>query len=126
MVGALVLVVIALRAGLAIRKRRVRGLRPQGKVVQRHVRFAKPAVALVVVGLVGGTVSAFLLRGWEPLRSAHGILGVLSAVLFCAAAVLGRRVMQGERSAVAAHGAVGAVAALAAGVAAVAGFVLLP
>ena len=117
---------VALRAGLEIRRRRLRGQPPQAALRSRHLRFARPAVVLVVVGFVAGPVSAVLLRGWEVFGTLHAAIGGVAALSFVAAAVLGHRLEGGERKAREAHARVAALAALVAALAAVAGFVLLP
>jgi len=122
---SLAVVVLALRAGLGMRRRRLQGLRPKPDLIRRHLALAKPGVALVLIGLVGGVVSSVWLRSWEPFDSFHSWLGLVSALLFASAATLGRRAGRGREEA-ARHGLVGLFAVLAALVAMVAGFVLLP
>jgi hypothetical protein len=126
MLVAIGLVFVALRRGLELRRRRLRGERGRGARVAAHAAIAKPAVILVVVGLVGGLVSAVVVRDWAPLRSFHGWAGLLAAALFGATGFVGRQLLRGRSRAVDAHGWLGLVAFLAAAVAAVAGFVLLP
>ena len=125
MVVTLSLVVLALRAGLAIRKRRLAGLPRKPDWMRRHLRFAKPAVGLAMLGFAGGGVSAIWLREWEPLRSLHGGLAIVAVLLFGVTAWLGQRLESGEGAA-ARHGALGLIATLVALLAAMAGFVLLP
>ncbi|MDH3211099.1 MAG: DUF4079 family protein [Myxococcales bacterium] len=126
MVASLALTALALRAGLALRRRR-RVLGPRNPRARRaHLRLAKPAVGLLLVGLLGGPPSAVLLRGWEPFRTFHGVLGLLVAGLFVAAAVVGRRIEKRRSRAFDTHALLGMLAALGAAIAAVAGFVLLP
>ncbi len=126
MAFSLALAVLTLRAGLALRRaRRGRAARdPRLRV--RHLRLAKPAVACVLVGFVGGLVSAVLLRGWTVFGSFHGGLGLAVVMLFAATAVLGRRIELGRARAFEAHAWLAALAVLGAALAAVAGFVLLP
>lgn len=126
MIIAIGLVFVALRRGLDLRRRRLRGERGRGARVAAHAAIAKPAVILVVLGLAGGLVSAVLVRDWAPLRTFHGWVGVLAAALFVATGWLGGQLLRGRSRAVDAHGGLGLVAFLAAAVAAVAGFVLLP
>jgi cytochrome b561 len=117
---------VALRAGLALRRtRRFRKRRPPG-LRETHLRFAKPAVVAVLIGFLGGPVSAVLLRNWEPFRTFHGVVGLVVAALFAAAAVLGRRLERGRSRPYDAHALLGLLAMLAAVIASVAGFVLLP
>ena len=127
MVLSLLLCGAALRAGLVLRRsRRFRKPRPRG-AREAHLRLAKPAIAVVLLGFVGGPVSAVVLRDWDPFRSFHGVVGLIAAALFVAAAVLGRRLERGAAPRpFDAHALAGLLAMLAALVAAVAGFVLLP
>ena len=120
------LAMLTLRAGLAVRRARLGRAPRDASLRGRHLRLAKPAVALVLIGFLGGPISAIWLRGWEPFHSFHGVLGLAVASLFAAAAVLGRRLERGRASARTAHAWLGALAVLGAAVAAVAGFVLLP
>ena len=126
MAVALALVFFALRAGLAMRRRRQSGARKVPGELARHMALARPAVLLAAVGLVSGPVSAFWLRGWTPLQSLHGWLALAAAGLLLAAGLVGRRLSRGESRAVDLHGRLGVLAALVAGLAAFAGFVLLP
>jgi hypothetical protein len=117
---------IALRAGVALRRtRRFRKRRPPG-LRETHLRFAKPAVVAVLIGFLGGPVSAVLLRNWEPIQTFHGVMGIVAAALFAAAAVLGLRLERGRARSFDAHALLGLLAMLAAVIASVAGFVLLP
>jgi hypothetical protein len=126
MLAAIVAAGVALRAGLMIRRaRRFRQRRAAG-LRETHLRFAKPAVVALLIGFLAGPVSAVLLRNWEPIRSFHGVVGLLAAALFTAAAVAGRRIERRRSNAVDAHALLGLLAMLAAVIAAVAGFVLLP
>lgn len=131
MLSALVLAAIALRAGLAMRRARL-GLTPRRPDLLRlHLRLAKPAVVLVLLGFVGGPLSALLLRDWTPFGTLHAWLGLFAALLFGAAGwrglALSRGRVAGDRSEAARrHGLLGALAMLAGAVAAAAGMVLLP
>jgi hypothetical protein len=137
MLAALALAGLALRTGLDLRRRRARtapnpaagtapGTAPAGDLRRRHLRLAKPAVVMVLVGFVGGPLSAVFLRDWDPFASFHGWLGLLAAALFAAAAALGHRIEEGQSRAFDAHALLGMLALLLAAVTAVAGFVLLP
>jgi Protein of unknown function (DUF4079) len=126
MLFAVGLALLTLRAGLAVRRARLGRTPRDPSLRRRHLRLAKPAVALVLIGFLAGPLSAVWLRGWEPFHSFHGGLGVTVAALFTAAAVMGRRLERGRGSARTAHAWLGALAVLGAAVAAVAGFVLLP
>ena len=120
------LAALTLRAGLALRRARLgRAPRDPG-LRRRHLRLAKPAVAMILAGFVGGPLSALWLRGWDPFTSFHGVLGLAVASLFAAAALVGRRLERGRSRAFEAHARLGALAVLGAALAAVAGFVLLP
>jgi hypothetical protein len=126
MLLSLTLAVLALRAGLAMRRRRLRGARHSAELLRRHLALAKPAVVLVLVGFVGGPLSAVRLRGWEPFDSLHSALGVLAALLFAAAAWIGWGLERRRGGSASTHGALGLVAVLLAALASMAGFVLLP
>jgi polyferredoxin len=126
MVASIALAALALRAGFVLRRARAaRRPAPRG-ARQRHLRLAKTAVVLVLIGFVGGSASAVWLRGWSPFATLHGVLGALVLALFAAAAVRGWRLERGRRDARQAHALFGALAVLGAAVAAIAGFVLLP
>ncbi len=126
MVASLALAALTLRAGLALRRSRL-GLRPRTPGLRRaHLRIAKPAVVVILVGFSAGPVSAWWLRGWEPFGTFHALVGTLAAGLFAAAAVAGRRIETGTSRAFDAHALLGGLALLLAALAAVAGFVLLP
>jgi hypothetical protein len=117
---------VALRAGLVLRRsRRFRARRPPG-LRETHLRFAKPAVVALLIGFLGGPLSAVLLRDWAPFRTFHGAVGLLVAALFAAAGVLGLRLEHGRSRSFDAHALLGLLAMLAAVIASVAGFVLLP
>jgi hypothetical protein len=123
---SLVLVVLALRAGLVMRRRRHQG-RPAGKeLIARHLRLAKPAVGMICLGLVAGPVSAYWLRDWTPLGTLHAWLGLVSGTLFGVTALLGLRLAAGESRHIDAHGWLGLLATLLAALTSFAGFVLLP
>ncbi len=123
---AIALCALALRAGLRLRRSRLGPTRRTPAMRRRHLRLAKPGVALLLLGFVGGPLSAVWLRDWSPFGSFHAWLGVLAAGLFASAALLGRRLEQGRSRAFDLHALLGGLALLAAAVAAVAGFVLLP
>ena len=126
MVVSLALALAALRLGLALRRARAARRPPPAGARAAHLRLAKPAVVCIGAGLLAGPASAVWLRGWEPLGTFHGVIGVIAAALFAAAAFHGRRLERGLADARGAHAAFAALALLAAGVAAIAGFVLLP
>jgi hypothetical protein len=126
MVGSQALVLAALRTGLAVRRARVSRRPPPRDGRRRHLRLAKPAVVLVLIGFAAGPVSAVWLRDWTPFSSFHGVAGGIAGVLFVLASIQGRRLESGEPTARRAHALLAGGAVLAAAVAAVAGFVLLP
>ena len=126
MVASLGLVALALRAGLRLRRARY-GREPRTPdLLRSHLRLAKPAIALICVGLLAGPISAAWLRGWTPFETFHAWLGVLAAALFLAVAILGRRLERQRGRPVDAHAMLAALAVLVAAVAVVAGLVLLP
>lgn len=130
MLMALALVLLALRAGLRLRGQRqgrvLRPARPRGELLAAHLRLAKPAVVLVLVGFVAGPLSAVWLRGWQPFSKFHGWLGLLTAALFALAAFWGHALETGKSRDVGRHAVTAALAVLAAAAAVIAGFVLLP
>jgi hypothetical protein len=126
MVTSLALAALALRAGLALRRSRLGRLPRAAGLRRAHLRIAKPAVVVVLLGFVAGPVSAWWLRGWEPFETFHALVGTLVAGLFAAAAVVGRRIETGRSRAFDAHALFGGLALLLAALAAVAGFALLP
>lgn len=126
MTASLVLALLTLRAGLRLRRARRLGLRRQAADVRRHLRLAKPAMAMILIGFAGGPVSAVWLRGWDAFRTAHAWIALTAVVLFVATAVLGRRLEKGRSRPVEAHARLALLATLAAAGAFVAGFVLLP
>jgi len=126
MLASLTLAGLALRSGLILRRLRRRRLPRARELRPRHLRLAKPAVALLLVGFVGGPVSWVWLRGGELLGSFHGALGVAVAGLFVATAVLGHRIEAHASRRFDVHALLGTLALLLGALAAVAGFVLLP
>jgi hypothetical protein len=126
MVGSVVLAGLALRVGLGLRRARRGGGRATVHSRARHLRFAKPAVVVVLAGFVVGPLSMYFLRGRTPFATLHALLGSLAAALFLAAAVLGHRIEEGASRAFDVHGMLGLAAFLAAAGAAIAGLVLLP
>ncbi len=126
MVASLGVVALALRAGLRLRRARY-GREPRTPdLLRSHLRFAKPAIALICVGFLAGPISAAWLRGWTPFATFHAWLGVLAAALFLVVAILGRRLERHRGRPIDAHAVLAALAVLAAAVAVVAGLVLLP
>jgi len=126
MVASLALCIVALRAGLALRRARIARRPPPGGARERHLRVAKPAVALVLGGFALGPVTVAALRDWTPMSSFHSLLGGLAVLLFVGASLQGRRLERGDRTARETHARLAAAATALALAAAVAGFVLLP
>jgi len=126
MVAVIALSVWALRAGVEVRRARRIGVGRIPELRRRHLRLAKPAAALILLGFVAGPLSMWLFRERAPFGTLHAGLGVIVASLFLATAWLGRRVEQGRLDVATLHGRLALAAVVAAGVAAVAGFVLLP
>ena len=127
MVGVLVLLVVVLRLGLVLRQRRLSGSSlPRRDSIDRHVRWAVPTVILLGVGFLAGASSAIWLRGWSPIGTFHGGVGLAVLIVFSAVAWLGRALRQGRSQAAAVHGALALAGVGLAALAAVAGFVLLP
>jgi hypothetical protein len=114
------------RDGFAQRKLRLRREpAPEGSRA-RHVRLAPLSVLVLVGSMVGGLASAVFLRGWSPLATFHGKLGLLSALAFAALWWLGRRLEAGKREEANRHGVLGVLALFAAGVTGLLGISLLP
>jgi hypothetical protein len=126
MIATLVVIALALRPALELRRRRRAKLRGLAELRARHLRYARPAVALAIVGFAAGLVSAVQLRGWDLLHTFHGWLALAAVVAFATAAVLGSQVERGKRAALAAHAAVALTAAGLSALTALAGLVLLP
>jgi hypothetical protein len=117
---------VTLRSGLALRSARQRKVQRPRDARERHLRLAKPALAMIAVGFGAGLASAFWLRGWETLGTAHGFVATASLLLFLATGWLGRQLELGRSRRVDPH-ALLALAAVGTSVAAFfTGFVLLP
>ncbi len=116
----------ALRTGLRIRSSRVQRVRREPDLRRKHLRLAKTAVVLVLVGSVGGPLSMVFLRGRPPFATAHAWVGLSAVVLFAATAWFGRELEQNRRRERDTHAALALLSALAAAAAFVTGFVLLP
>jgi len=126
MLVGLTLAALALKSGLALRRSRAGRARRTPQMRPAHLRFAKPAVLLLLIGFVGGPVSAVWLRGWDAFDTFHAFAGLAAASLFVGAAALGHRIEQGASRSFDRHALLGVLALLFAGLAAVAGFSLLP
>jgi hypothetical protein len=131
MLIAIAMAVLALRAGLALRRARLARLPRAADARARHAKLGKVAVTLIVLGFLAGPLSMWLLRGRAPYETAHAFLATFAAALFASVAILGRRLERGSarsrsRRMVDAHAALALLATLAAAVAFATGFVLLP
>jgi hypothetical protein len=126
MLLALALAALALRSGLALRAARRRGRPPRASDRRAHLRVAKPAVALLLIGFPLGPLSAAWLRGLEPFSTLHAAAALAATALFAAAAWLGRALEGGAVARREAHAAVALCAVLAGAAALATGFVLLP
>ena len=126
MVAAIAAAVLALRAGVEVRRARRLGHGAIPDLRRGHLRWARPAVWMVMVGFALGPLSMWLFRERRAFATLHAVLGVFVLALFVTTAVLGRRVEQGRLDVAGLHGRLGLAAVIAAGAAAVAGFVLLP
>lgn len=133
MVVGLALALLALRTGLLLRRARLRRSPAPRGTRATHLRVAKIAVTMLLAGFVSGPLSAWMLRGWTPFETFHGLVGGIAGALFVATAIQGRALERGparggtndlrsrDRHALLALAATGCAAA-----AAFAGFVLLP
>ncbi|MCZ6463321.1 MAG: DUF4079 family protein [Proteobacteria bacterium] len=126
MVSSLALVFAALRLGLRLRRKRLEGAPRDTELLRRHLRLAKPAVAMILIGFTAGPVSSLTLRDWTPFTRFHGWMGLLVAALFAATAVMGHRLEQGRSQARDVHVLLALVSTLAAAMSAMTGLVLLP
>ena len=109
-----------------MRSRRLRGAPPRAADRRSHLRVAKPAVVLLLLGFPLGLASAVALRGWDPLGTLHAAAAVLATALFAAAGWLGRALERGAIARRDLHAALAIAAALAGAAAFATGFVLLP
>ncbi len=126
MVVAIGMVLATFRIGLQIRRARLARRPPPRGARARHLKLARPALLLLLLGAVGGPLSSVWLRGWSAFGTFHGVVGGACAALFFATWRFGRKLEAGELEAREAHARIGALGVLGAAVAAIAGFVLLP
>jgi hypothetical protein len=126
MLASLALAAGALRAGLALRRARRLGQRRSADAYRRHLRLAKPALVLLVIGFFAGLASSVFLRGWDALATAHGAVASAALAAFLATGALGRRLERGRTRAVEWHARLAALAVVLAAAALGTGFVLLP
>lgn len=125
-VVVLALSVFVFRDGFAQRKVRLRRQpAPEGSRA-RHVKWAPWSVGLMAAVAVGGVGSSVLIRGWAPLATFHGKLGVGATLAFGALWWLGRKLQAGERQVANQHGVLGVLALFAAGLTGLLGISLLP
>lgn len=125
MTACLAVLFAALRLGIKMRARRLADLPRDVGLMRRHLRLAKPAVWLAMLGFAGGALSSSLLRGWALFHTFHALAGFVVLVLFAATAWFGGKVERREADP-GIHGLLGVLAMLGAALAAIAGFVLLP
>ena len=117
---------VVLRSGLRLRSARRRGAGRPKDERRRHLRLAKPALAMIAVGYFVGLASALWLRGWGAFTTAHGLVSSAALLLFLATGVLGRRLEKGRSREPETHAWL-ALAAVGTAVASFfTGFVLLP
>lgn len=126
MLAGVLLSLLTLRAGLRLRSARRRGVRADPADYRRHLRLARPTLALLLIGFASGPLSAFWLRGWTLFETAHAYASVFAMLLFCATGLLGRVLRKGARGYSEAHALLGLLSVLAAALAFGTGFVLLP
>ncbi len=124
--AALLLAWVVFRQGFHQRTLRLRRKpAPEGSYA-RHVRLGPWSSGLLIASALGGFGSAILLRGWKPLSTFHGWLGVTSAVLFGLMWWLGRRLARGDKALAGRHGLIGVLSLFAAGLTGILGISLLP
>ena len=126
MLVAIALCLYVLRLGLALRRARLARRPPPRGARALHLRWAKRAVALVLVGAPLGPLTVAWLRDWTPMSSFHALLGGTAFVLFAGTFLQGRRLERGDQTARNVHALLGGAAVSLALAAAIAGFVLLP
>jgi hypothetical protein len=125
-VAGLVLGWLALRAGLTVRDARVkRAVAPAG-ARERHLRLARPAVALAAGSFPVGLATAVLARDMEAFRTVHGYLGAAATACFIGAALVGRALMSGGSTRRGPHVAMSLLGLLLGLVVALTGIELLP
>jgi uncharacterized protein DUF4079 len=93
---------MALREGLALRRRRRMHAYVVGQRVQRvhHARLGKYALGIIGSGYLLGIAELWFIRGEAILRSAHFYFATIAIVLFCWGAWYGFAMLRGtERGA---------------------------
>lgn len=122
----LLLAWVVFRQGFHQRKQRLtRKPAPEGSW-QRHVKLGPWSVGLYIASAVGGLGSAVVLRGWKPLGTFHGWLGLAGTLMFTGLWLLGRGLAKGDKAQAGTHGVLGLLAMFAAGLTGVLGISLLP
>ncbi len=123
---ALAITLLALRRGLALRSARRRGVRRPPAWRREHLRLAKLAMVMLIVGWAGGPASMLWLRDRPAFDTAHAAVATGGLLLLVATAVLGHRLERGRSQARDLHAALALASTLAAAAAMGTGFVLLP
>jgi hypothetical protein len=128
MIVSLGLAALTLRAGLRLRRARRAGRPRSPRDLRRHLRLAKPTLALLVIGFAGGPVSMVALRGREAFATAHAWIALVTLALLLTTGALGRRLEhpRGRPRPVEAHALFALLSTLAAAAALTTGLVLLP
>lgn len=123
---ALLLSWVVFRQGFHQRTQRLRRVPAPAGSYARHVKLGPWNVGLLVASAVGGVASSVAVRGWAPLATLHGKLGVVSAGLFVLMWWWGRALTSGDKSVANRHGVLGVFSLFVAGFTGVLGISLLP
>ena len=126
MVVAIALAIATARMGLEIRRRRAKGQPPGRALRERHLRFGKSSIAMVVVGFAVGPPSMLYLRERDVFDSFHAILGLIVLGLFLWTGWSGRSLASGKAEARDVHRIAAGASIASALASAIAGFTLLP
>lgn len=119
----LVLAFLSLRLGL--RQKQKRPPAPPA-TLKRHLALGPWSVAAMALSAGSGLASAVFVRGWKPLSSPHGWVGLGSALAFAGVWLLGRGLLGDKRQWAGAHGLLALIALFLGGIAALLGIKLLP
>ncbi len=122
----LLLAWLVFRAGFHQRIQRLRRVTAPPGSLARHLKLGPISVALFVASAIGGLGSAVFLRDMKPLATFHGILGIVSTLVFVALFLLGRQLTSGKKHLANFHGVLGLLSLFAAGLTGVLGISLLP
>lgn len=122
----LLLAWLVFRAGFHQRIQRLRRVQAPAGSLARHLKLGPISVALFVASAIGGLGSAVFLRDMKPLATFHGILGVVSTLVFVGLWLLGRQLTSGKKHLANFHGVLGLLSLFAAGLTGVLGISLLP